>query len=322
MIRSLLPTLLVFCALHSPVTRAADRPAHDESIESTSSFSFFGGPNRAGPEAQWKDLQGYVENNQLRKAIRHCRYLVEAWPDHPLAVQAQRLQADLYFAREQYAEAFHSYQGLIDNYIGSFNYDEVLRQQLEAARNTENKVYKAFFGLTSFTQPLEAIPLYRQLLTNAPHISEAPHILFDMGEIYFRKRQFMDAIQEYRLLEERYPNSPLAEKAALRIAEAYGRIAKRNPTDIRPKEGEYHTLSQFLIRYPESEHLQDVRERRKAGYDHLAKMSYERAQFYENIMNRPEAALVGYQTVLEQFPDSAWTDAARKRILELRSKEN
>lgn len=305
-----------------PTTFARERPDHDESIESTRSFSIFGGPSREGPEAQWERVQEYVETNRLRKAIRHCRYLVEAWPDHELAVQAQRLQADLYFAREAYVEAFHAYQGLIDNYIGSFSYDEILHQQLEAARKTEHKVYRAFFGLSSYSQPLQAIPLYRQLLTNAPHFVDAPQILFDVGEIYFRKRQYLDSIQEYRLLEERYPNSPLAEQAAWRMAEAYGNIAKRNPTDIRPKEGEFLTLSQFLNRYPESEHLQEVRERRKTSYNHLAKMKYDQAHFYENVMNRPEAAIVGYQSVLEQFPDSSWTAAARKRILKLSSKEN
>ncbi|MEX2606898.1 MAG: tetratricopeptide repeat protein [Kiritimatiellia bacterium] len=322
MIRSLPASILLLCALISPLTQARDRPVHDESIASTRKFSLFRGPSRDGPEAQWERVQELVQNNQLRKAIRQSRYLVEVWPDHALAARAQRLRADLLFARGEYVEAFHAYQALIDNYIGSFSYDEILKQQLEAARKTEQKVYNAFFGLSSFTQPLEAVPLYRQMLTNAPHIEQAPRILFDMGEIYFQKKQYLDAIQEFRLLEERYPNHPLAEQSALRIAEAYSRIAKRNPTDIRPKEGEYLTLSQFLGRYPESERLQEVRDRRKAAYDHLAKMKFEQGQFYENVMNRPEAARIQYQSVLEQFPDSSWTGAARERILNLSSKEN
>lgn len=313
---------LLFSILIAPISFARERDVHDESIDSTRTFSFFGGPTREGPEAQWREVQTLVEDNRLRKAIKNAGYLVDAWPDHALAVQAQRLRADLLFAREKYVEAFHAYQELIDHYSGSFTYNEILQQQLEAARKTEQKEYKAFFGLTRFTQPLEAIPLYRQLLTNAPRIQEAPQILFDMGEIYFRKKQYQDSIQEYRLLGERYPNSPLAEKADLRIAEAYGRIAERNPTDIRPKEGEYLAMGQFLLRHPESEHVPEVRKRRKASYDELAKMIFDHARFYESVMNRPDAARIGYQSVLEQFPDSAWTAAARERILDLSSKEN
>jgi tetratricopeptide (TPR) repeat protein len=322
MIRNRLLFLITCSVLFSTGVQSWARPAYDESIDSTRKFSLFGGPSREGPEAQWERVETFVSHNRLRPAIRHARHLVEAWPDHPLAVKAQRLRADLHFAREEYVKAFQAYQGLVDHYIGNFDYDEVLRQQLESARRTEHKEYSAFLGLGSFTQPLEAIPLYRQLLTNAPYIAEAPKILFDMGEIYFRKRQFMDSIQEYRLMEQRYPNSPFAEKAALRLSEAYARIAKRNPTDIRPREGEYSSLSQFLLRYPQSEHIEEVRERRKVSYDKLAKIRFDQAQFYEHVMNRPEAAIVGYQSLLKQFPDSEWTVEARERILELRSKEN
>jgi hypothetical protein len=47
---------------------ATDRPIHDESIESTRSFSIFGGPTREGPEAQWQQVQESVENIRLRNS--------------------------------------------------------------------------------------------------------------------------------------------------------------------------------------------------------------------------------------------------------------
>jgi outer membrane protein assembly factor BamD len=236
-------------------------------------------------------------------------------------VDALRLQGDLHFAREDFQLAFQSYQELIDSYAGQFEYESVLRQQLEAARKQETKVYKAMFGLNSFQRPMAAIPMYRQLLTNAPKMREAPQILFDIAEIYHRKRNFQQAIQEYRLLEQRFPNHPLAENAVLRMAEAYTALAERHPTDVRPLEGALDTLTYFKARFAESTFLPDVRLKRKEVYDRLAALRFEQAMFYEENLRRPQAALVGYRALVEQFPDSEWTLPARERILELTQKE-
>jgi len=313
-------TLFFILLFPSLILRADERPVFDESIESERNFSFFGGPTKEGPLAEWENVQEAVREDKLKKAIKHTEYLVTAWPDHPLAKDAQRLQGDLYFSREQYEEAFQSYQKLIDYFAGQFDYESVLRQQLEAARKLENKVYKALFGLTSYQQPKEAVPLYRQLLTNAPRMKEAPQILFDIGEIYHRKRNFREAIQEYRLLEQRYPNHPLAENAVLRMADAYGAMAESNPTDVRPLEGALETLTYFTVRFPESAFLQEVRLRQKEAYDRLAEVRFRQAEFYQENLRRPNAALVGYRALLEQFPDSEWTQPARERILQITDK--
>lgn len=319
--RTVFISIISFIILWTMPASAKEREGYDESISSSRKFSFFGGPSKEGPEAEWEIIQEAVQNEKLRKAITHTEYLTTAWPDHEFAVKAQRLRGDLYFAREQYQEAFQAYQELIDNYVGSFSYAEVLQLQLEAARKTEHKVYKALFGLTSFKDPIEAVPLYRQLLTNAPHMKEAPQILYDLGEIYFRKGKQLEAIQEFELLEQRYPNSPLSEKAAVRIADAYARLAKRNPTDIRPVEGELSALNHFISVYPESDKVPEIRLRQQDIYEKLAGMQYKLGTYYENILKRPDSALVTYRSLLEQFPDSEWTLPAKQRILKLSQKE-
>jgi outer membrane protein assembly factor BamD (BamD/ComL family) len=131
----------------------------------------------------------------------------------------------------------------------------------------------------------------------------------------------MEAIQEYRLLDQRYPNHPLAENAVLRMADAYAGMADQNPTDVRPLEGALETLTYFKVRFPESIHLADIRLRRKEAYDRMAQLRYEQARFYEENLRRPDSALVGYRALLEQFPDSEWTVPARERILVLTDKE-
>jgi len=313
--------LLFLVLFWSGFLPAQDRPVYDESIESERKFSMFGGPTREGPEAEWARVEKAVEDGKLKRAIKYTAYLVKAWPDHPRAVDAQRMQGDLYFAREQYQKSFDAYQSLIDGFAGRFDYEAVLRMQLEAARKLENQTYHAFFGLSSYQQPDQAIPLYRQLLTNAPRMAEAPRILHAIGEIYFREEDYMEAVREFRLLEQRYPSHPLSEEGVLRMADAYASQADRNPTDIRPREGELDTLTYFVRRFPDSERLEAARIRRKTAYDKLAGIRYGQARFYEKNLRRPQAAVEVYQSLLQQFPDSEWTAPARERILDLTEKE-
>lgn len=322
MSRVLFLFLCLFSCLSSLPAPAKEREVYDESIESKRKFDFLGGPSREGPETEWTRVEAAVEKDRLKRAIKHAGFLTRTWPDHPLAVEAQRMKADLYFAREEYLKAFNAYQDLIDNYVGSFVYAEVLAQQLESARKTEHKVYHALFGLTSYEDPMEAVPLYRQLLTNAPHMREAPQILYDLGEIYFGKNKYLEAIQEFQLLEQRYPESSLSAKAGLRVADAYARIANRNPTDLRPIEGELNALKHFIAVYPESEQVPAARLRQKTAYDKLAELQFKLGKFYETAMNRPDAALVTYRSLLERFPDSEWTVQAKERILDLSEKAN
>ncbi|WFB35451.1 outer membrane protein assembly factor BamD [Kiritimatiellota bacterium B12222] len=322
MIRAFLISIFAFSLLSSLPASAKEREVYDESISSTRDFSLFGGPSKKGPEYEWKLVNEYISKNKLKKAIKHAGYITKAWPDHALAVDAQRMIGDLQFSREEYAKAFEAYQGLIDNYVGSFNYEEILDLQLECARRTQYYEYKSFFGLTSYTDPIEAVPLYRQLLTNAPHMDAAPQILFDLGTIYLQEGQQLNAIQEFNLLEQRYPDSPLSEKSVIRKADAFAKLSKRNPTDIRPIEGELETLNHFISVYPDSDNIQEIRIRRKNVYEQVAGVHFELGNFYEKNLRRPDAALVTYRSLLEQFPDSEWTVPAKERILALSQKEN
>jgi outer membrane assembly lipoprotein YfiO len=311
----LFSAILLITAL-LPFAHAAE-DSFTETLEDNRKFHLFGGPKKEGPEAQWDYCQELVEKEKFRKAIRHAKYLVQTWPDHPRAVEAQRLRADLHFAKEEYQFAFDAYQELIENFAGLFDYNDVLTQQLECARKLENKVYKAFFGLNTYQQPLEAIPLYRQVLVNAPHIRDAPEILFTIGNIYMGRKQYINAVAEYDRLEQQFPDSPFSELAALRRAEAYQERARQTPTDVQPLEAELMALNHFLETYPDSERIPDARLRMKSVYDRLAELRFEKGVFYQESLREPEAALTIYRSLLEQYPDSEWTVQARERILSL-----
>lgn len=307
--------LLMLCVMS--LSACSSKKSFQESFEDSRNFHLFGGPSKKGPEDQWERCLEYAKAGKTRKTLRHTRYLVETWPDHPLAIKALRLRAGVYFADEQFNFAFDTYQALIDDYSGLFDYDEVLSQQLECARSMETKKYSAMFGLSHYLQPLEAIPLYEQILINAPHIQDAPEILLTIGEIYMRKGQYLKAVREFTTLEQTFPESPFSEIAAWRKTEALSSRAKQVPTNLQPLLAELAALDLFLDTYPNSERIEEARTRKGGVYNQLAKSRYEKGRFYETSLRNPEAALITYKSLIEQYPDSEWTAQAEERILEL-----
>jgi len=294
----------------------ADR-GFEETFENQRTFRIFGGPTREGPEAQWDRVREFVAQNKLRRAIRHAGYLVQTWPDHPRAPEAQKLIGDLQVKRGKHKEAFLAYQVLIDAYAGQFNYGDLIRTQIGLARAVETREIRAL--ISRYTDPLDAVPLYRQIITNAPHAVETPSLLFGIGEIFMEKRKHAEAIVEFDLLEQRYPAHPLALHAACRRAEAYERLARRHATDASTTRSAWMAYRYFLETYPQAEQATTTKARaqEKYFYNRLAGMHFEQARFYQENMRRPGAALVAFQAMVQQFPDSEWTEEAVQRIQDL-----
>lgn len=309
-----LPPFFIGCLLFfgAITPQSPARQAFEEDFESQRTFRLLGGPSREGPEAQWQRVQDFAERGRRRTAIRHARYLVETWPDHPRAPESLRLISDMQTERGNYALAFDALQRLIDGYAGMFDYNEVLALQLNLAERLEQRTVRALFG--TFNDPSEAIPLFRQLVTNAPHAPETPDWIYRIGKIHLQRRNFEEAIQEFDLLEQRYPTHPLAEQAAIRRAETFARLARRHPTDAAAQQSAWQAFMFVLEAYPATEARETVEQEATTFLNRLAGMRYEQARFYQENMRRPDAALVAFRSLVQQFPESEWAGPAQKRV--------
>ncbi len=306
---------LVVLMLMLPGLQASERKAHEEDLRDKKLLAIFGRAKMDTPEDQWAYVHELVGEERYRKAEKAAAALVKTWPDHSLAVKAQKARADLQFVRENYASAFELYQELIEGYAGLFDYEQVISQQYECAVKLQEQEFSSFFGLSSYESPEEAIPLYKQLLENAPHLNIAPEIHQRIIQIYLDKKMYHEAVAQMNLLEQRYPRNELAEWAAQERGKAFQDLAARYPNDRSPLKSAYDAYQHFLRHYPNSEALPEVRLALRDCYNDLARRKFEQAEYYEKRARNPRAALVMYRVLVEQFPDSEWTETAEERIL-------
>ena len=306
--------LFILLTLGSLLTAKETDTGFEDNLDAQRKFSLFGRAAREGAEAQWVRCNEYVNQNKIKKAIKHCGYLVDAWPDHALANDAQRLKADLLFAQGEFKDAFDAYQFMITDFSGRFDYDAVIQQQLETARKIETETHTTLFGFSHYTKPSNAIPHYRTLMANAPEMVVMPEIGYRIGEIMLEQKKYEEALTEFEQVEQRYPNTPTAIRAAFQRAQSYIHLAKKNKQDARAIENAWAAVSVFLSTYPGNEFSEKAYKQQQNLHNQLAAIRFKQAEFYEVRAGNRKAALVCYEALTVEFPDSDWTLKAKSRI--------
>jgi TolA-binding protein len=102
----------------------------------------------------------------------------------------------------------------------------------------------------------EAIHHYRALLQKKPDSPDAPEILFRTGRSHFFLWEFTEAVQIFRELGQKYPQSKWAERASYEIALSLYTSGEQQPDDRGPGMDVYRkamkAYEEFIQHYPAS----------------------------------------------------------------------
>ncbi len=277
-------------------------------------FHLFLHPAKRDPKAQLEFANSLRESGRTRKAMRQYVALAVYWPESAEAATATYENARLLDRRHKYYKAFDEYQRLFDRYAGLFPYDESLKRQFEIAKYLMETKKGRFLFMPGFAAPERAIPLFDKIVTNAPQWTLAPEVQYLRGRAYELSMDHELAIGAYMGAQNRFPDSPFAEKSAFAALRCYVVLARESPNNEQFLEGAWASVTMFLNGYPQSPDREKAADYRDELLRSRAKLSYDRARYYDVIAKRPKAALLAYQDFVGLFPQSDWTAAARTRI--------
>jgi outer membrane protein assembly factor BamD len=129
--------------------------------------------------------------------------------------------------------------------------------------------------------------------------------LFTNGQQYLAKEKYDDAIEYYKVLLEKFPNSPLAPKAQLALADAY-----RGNKDNLEAEVAY---DDFIRLYPAS--------------DNVSYALFQKGELFFHQVKKPgrdqgktHEAIRTYKLLLEKNPSGPYAETATRRVGELRTR--
>ena len=198
---------------------------------------------------------------------------------------------------------------------------------------------------------------FRQLLDSYPRSQFAGDARLGIADTYNNQRGAQNALlaaTEYRDYLTFFPNHPRADYAQFQIAAGHfnrRRSADRDQEDTRLAADEFRKLLEL---YPNSRYAEDAREQLAVCENDLATSLLLKAEFYQDHRNwcrgaiprleeiledhprferraevrarlaraltdcgRENEALVHYQKIVEEHPESEFTEIARSRIREI-----
>ncbi|MEE9368767.1 MAG: tetratricopeptide repeat protein [Pontiella sp.] len=267
---------------------------------------------------QWGYALHTKEKGWLKKADRRMLYLYRRWPNSKEAPWAARARADILFERGKWKDAFEAYQYLIDNYSSRMNdYDVVLQRQFEISFKIMNRRrIRWIFG--GYRAPEYAVEYFEDVIRNGPQWTRASEAQFMIGKCNQDAKEYELAITAYGVLGYRYPDSTYAEEAAWQQIACLSKLRKDFPSSSEILDRTLTATTVFLTTYSRSAHKSDIILLRNTLYEVKAKMVFDEAQFYAKVPKEPEAAIIYYEKMIEEYPKSILVPFAEEQIAALR----
>jgi len=267
---------------------------------------------------QWEYARETQNKGWLKKADRRMLYLVRRWPNSQEAPWAQRARADMLYSRGKLKVASKEYQYLIDNYSSRMgDYDSVLESQFEIAVDVMNRRrIRWVFG--GYRAPEYAVDYFEDVIRNGPQWSRAPEAQFLIGKCHQDAKELELAISAYGVLGYRYPDSPFSEEGAWQQIVCLDKLRKKYPNSLEILDRTLTATTVFLTTYPTSENKDRIIQLRNKLYEVKAKKVFDEAAFYAKVPKKPEAAIIYYEQMIEEYPKSKLVPEARKCIAEIK----
>lgn len=132
---------------------------------------------------------------------------------------------------------------------------------------------------------------------------------FLLAESYFNDRRYLLAASEYDRYASFYPRSDRRQEVDFKAALCYYRLSPRYRLDQSYTRQALERFRLFNSRYPNSDRVVDSSEYITQLRNKLARKQYEAAEFYKRT-DRFNAAIVYYDLVLDNYPESEWAEEA------------
>lgn len=231
-----------------------------------------------------------------------------------LKANATKKAAESYQKGKLYYQEFLCLKGLITAYPSTCNVDEVVKREYEIG----NEFYDGYRETPYWWFPWienddKSLEIYESILKQSPYASFVPDMLLKMGLLYINDKKNQQAIDTYRKLIDKYPDTYAAKIAYLDLANIYIQYAESADGDGSNSMNARSLLLQFKKKYPDSVEMKWVEENIKKAYNLEAEQLYDVADYY-NSNDNPKAARRYLKQILVNYPDSSSVNPAEEML--------
>ena len=269
---------------------------------------------------QMEVAQAAFDKKNYSLALKAARRVVRVWPLSDYAPQAQYLVGRCQEEKGQHEKAFKEYQKLLEKHPKLVNYQEVLQRQYEIANKFLGGKWFRLWYVIPFRSMDRTSEMYAKIVKNGPYSDIAPQAQMKIGAAREKQKNYPMAVKAYELAADRYQDRPqVAADALYRAGLAFNKQAQTADYDQSTAGQAIATFTDFMTLYPNDNRVTEAQDIITSLKAEQARGNFRTAKFYEK-RKRWAGALVYYNEVLLQDPNSAQATEARERIDFLKKK--
>ncbi|MEM9481465.1 MAG: tetratricopeptide repeat protein [Verrucomicrobiota bacterium] len=205
--------------------------------------------------ALFKQAEMYLAAGNPSRAIDKFSAVVKAYRTTDFAARSQLRIAEIYDANGKLTAAFNAYQGYIDAFPKTENFEKTIEAQLGIARRIVLQwELESKYG----REPAKGLPsrseldnMMETLRDNARYSSLAPEILYETAVVMQQNRRNVTARKLLADFIDKYPKHQLADDASFQYA--YIDFRKVMDGDWRSKMRAEFAMRDFIQTHPDSE---------------------------------------------------------------------
>ncbi|MDR2462757.1 MAG: tetratricopeptide repeat protein [Verrucomicrobiales bacterium] len=257
----------------------------------------------------------------FKSALETYRSIVRRWPLSTSAGEAQFKVGFMLEKRGEFWDAYKAYQKVVEKYPASQFFDLSIEREFAIGNLFLNGEPQRLWKIPLLPSMDKTVEIYSTVIKNAPYGVYAPQAWFKIGLAREKQKNWSEAIGAYNKLLDKYPGSDLAGPAQYQIGYAWYQASSQPDYDQSAAQKSIDAFQDFLVRYPENEkaeqakiYISELSGRRVQG-------SYNIGLFYlkQGDDKGCRAALIYFNDVIQQAPNSSLAAQAKERIEEVRN---
>lgn len=259
------------------------------------------------------------KDGDRKRAIKIYKKLVKKYPRANVSPEATFRAGRLMEEEGDLISAAKTYRGLMEIYPQTEHFQEAIESQFRIGEIYLNGKKRKILGIPVGSGLDDAIEIFAAIVRSAPYGRYTARAQYDIGRARELQGSADLAIDAYQAVLENFPNDPLAVDAQYQIGYIWYTAARAGTYDPQAAEKARIAFQDFLFRFPKSEKAPQARENLGRLEQRVTKDSLDIAKYYDK-RRHYRAAVLYYNEVIRQQPNSAESEFAKKRIEQLRSK--
>ena len=253
----------------------------------------------------------------FEQALKIYQDFAKENPDDFRKNEAQYKVGEMLEHLARYWDAYEAYKKLVEGSTANQYWDLAIERMFAIGNVFLAGQPQMLWKIPMPPDMNKVVKIYETIIRSAPFGPYAPIATFSCGLAREKQKKWPEAVKFYEEVLDKYPKNDLIDDAQYQIGFVWMKAAREPQYDQTAAQKSIEAFQDYLARFKRSDKTEQAAENIEVLRQRLSGGSLSVAQFYDKAGNYP-AALVYYNEVLSQSPDSPQGQEARqrKRVLE------